>query len=275
MGAVPTYTTLKLQLDGPVADLRLHRPEAANALDSTMWDEIPQALSWLSQQNSVRVAVISGEGKHFCAGIDVAMLADLFELTADASRPTRGRESLLAFIEHAQAGFNAIEQARMPVIAAIHGACIGGAVDLIAACDVRLCSSDARFSIKEVDLAVVPDVGTLQRLRHVISHAAVAELSLTAETFNAERALSLGLVSRICEDKAAVLATAGDLARQIAAKSPATVRGIKRNLLWARDHSVRDGLAYTAAWNSAMLVGEDLREAVAAFREKRLPRFED
>jgi len=187
----------------------------------------------------------------------------------------RGREQVLAFIEKAQQAITAVEKCAVPVIAAIHGACVGGAVDLIAACDLRLASRDARFCIKEIDLAVVPDVGTLQRLSHVIGYSQTAELTYSAETFDADKALALGLVSRVLEDKDALLAAATELATTIASKSPATVRGIKRNLVFARDHSVPDGLAYTAAWNAGMLTGEDLSEALAAFKAKRAAVFAD
>ncbi|TJY59519.1 crotonase/enoyl-CoA hydratase family protein [Sinimarinibacterium sp. CAU 1509] len=272
---VPEFETLKIEWVPPLAWLHLNRPSAANAIDFTMWDELPRALAWLNSESSVRVVILGGAGKHFTAGIDFSVLEDLQRKASDPQRETRGREAVLDFIERAQSAFSAFERLRVPVIAAVNGACIGGGVDLIAACDLRLCTRDARFCVKEVDLAIVPDVGTLQRLGHVIGYSAVAELAYTGETFDAARAQALGLVSRICDSNEALIEAATSLARSIAGKSPAAVRGIKRNLLWARDHSVQDGLAYTAAWNAAMLVGEDLREAVDAYRTKRAPTFKD
>ena len=272
---IPAFETVRLVADGPIARLSFNRPNNANAFDRSMWDELPRALEWIGTQRSLRVVVLSGEGKHFTGGIDLSVVSWLMELTADPQRATRGREDVLAFIEKAQHAFNAIERCPVPVIAAIHGACVGAGVDLIAACDLRLCSADARFCVKEIDLAVVPDVGTLQRLSHVIGYSATAELSYSAETFDAQRALALGLVSRVCENKEALLEAAHRLAQDIASKPPTTVRGIKRNLLWSRDHSVHDGLAFVATWNAAMLVGEDLAEAVAAAQQKRNAIFPD
>lgn len=275
METTPDYGTIRVSLEGPVARVCLNRPERANAFDLRMWEDLPRALAWIGAQRQLRAVLLHGEGRHFTAGIDLEVAEWLLDRVADPARATRGREEVLAFIESAQRAISAIEQVPVPVIAAVHGACIGGGVDLIAACDIRLCTADARFSIKELDLAIVPDVGTLQRLCHVIGYSAVAELSYTAETFDGSRALSLGLVSRVCESQDALMRTASDLARTIAAKSPVTVRGLKRNLLWSRDHDVRDGLAYVAAWNTAMLPGEDLREALAARAEQRAARFAD
>ncbi|MGQ0619493.1 MAG: crotonase/enoyl-CoA hydratase family protein [Panacagrimonas sp.] len=271
--AAPSYSTLSLQLEGHVAWLRLNRPDRGNALDQAMWDELPQALGWLDRLPGLRVVVLAGAGKNFCGGIDLSVLDRERNNMLGNPCPTRGRENFLGFIESAQASFNAIEKLRVPVIAAIHGACYGGGVDLIAACDLRICTADTRFCIKEVDVAIVPDVGTVQRLRHVIGYSNVAELTYTAETFDGRRARELGLVSRVCDSVEALQASAAELAAVIAAKSPVTVRGIKRNLLFSRDHSVTDGLAYAAAWNAGMLVGSDLDEAIASHREKRPGRF--
>lgn len=273
--SVPTFDTVRIVLDGAIARVSLNRPEQANALDRRMWEELPRAMEWVGTQRSVRAVVLHGEGKHFTGGIDLSVVRWLFDLTSDPKRATRGREDVLAFIELAQHAFTAVERCPVPVIAAIHGACIGGGVDLIAACDIRLASADARFSIKEIDLAVVPDVGTLQRLSYVIGYSAMAELTYSAETFDAQRALGLRLVSRVVENKDAVLEAANRLAQDIAGKPPTTVRGIKRNLLWSRDHTVQDGLAYAGIWNTAMLVGEDLTEALDAALNKRKPTYPD
>lgn len=265
--------TVQATLDGTIGRITLNRPTKANALDLRMWDELPQALAWLGQQPELRVAVLSGEGRNFCAGIDLTVIQHLHSLTADARCPARGREALLAFIERVQGAFNAIETLQVPVIAAIHGACIGAGVDLIAACDLRLAAEDARFCIKEVDLAVVPDVGTVQRLRHIIGYSTLAQLTYTAATLSAGEARSIGLVSQVRPSQAALLQAATALAAGIAAKSPVAVRGIKRNLLWAREHTVSEGLAYAAIWNAAMLPGEDLRESLEAAVQKRAPSY--
>ncbi len=272
---MPEFDSLRIDIEDAIAYLRLNRPQRANAFHAPLWRSFPAALEWLATQTQVRALIICGEGEHFCSGVDVSMLAELRGLVADPNRATRGREALFDLISRLQASFSAIERYPAPVIAAIHGACIGGGVDLISACDIRLCSADASFCVKEIDLAVVPDVGTLQRLSHVIGYSNVTELSYTAETFGADRAQALGLVSRVEQTPRSLMQTARQMAQSIARKSPATARGIKRNLQWARDHTVQDGLTYTATWNAAMLVGEDLSEAMAAFSEKRAPRFQD
>lgn len=269
------YSSLTIDTAGPIAQLRLNRPDKANAMNLAFWQELPLALAEIDAAEQVRVLILSGNGRHFSAGIDVEALAHLGGMVLGKGCPARAREQLHRFIRDAQAAFSRCEQLRVPVIAAVHGACIGAGIDLIAACDIRLGSLDARYSIKEVDLAVVPDVGTLHRLRHVIGLSAVAELSYTAESFDAARALQLGLVSRNFDDPAALMAGAEAMAATIAAKSPITVRGIKHNLLHARDHSVAEGLAYTAAWNAAMLVSADAQEAMAAQLQKRTPKFAD
>ena len=163
----------------------------------------------------------------------------------------------------------------MPVIAAIHGACIGGGIDMIGACDLRYCTVDARFSIKEVDLAVTADVGTLQRLRHVVGLARLTELAYTGETFDGRKAKAIDLVGEAYETREELMTQVEQLALRIAAKSPITVRGIKHNLLYSRDHSVQEGLEMVAAWNTSMLVSDDLTEAVSAHLQKREAKFAD
>ncbi len=265
--------TVHARLDGHVGRVMLARPDKANAFDLALWEELPQALAWLSRQEELRVVILGGEGRHFCAGIDLSVIEHLGRLASDSACAARGRESLLAFIERVQAAFNAVENLRVPVIAEIQGACIGAGLDLVAACDLRLCTREAKFCIKEVDLGVVPDVGTLQRLRQVIGYSKLAELSYTGETFAGPQALALGLVSQVHESAPLLREAVERLAADLAAKSPVALRGIKRNLLWSRDRSVHDGLAYVAAWNAAMMPGEDLRESLAAALQKRKPSY--
>lgn len=275
MTTIPSFSTLSIELQDHVAWLRLNRPDKINALNMAMWQELPQALTWLDRQASVRVLVLAGSGKHFCAGIDLAILQHHRDAIADAACASRSREGFFDFIESAQQAFNAFEKLRVPVIAAIHGACIGGGLDLIAACDLRIATVDARFCIKEVDVAIVPDVGTIQRLRHVMSYSVLAELTYTGEVFDGHRAAQLGLVSRVCDTTDALWLAAAELAATIAAKPPVAIRGIKRNLLFSRDHSVADGLAYAAIWNAGLTVGSDLDEAIAAQQEKRSAHYKD
>lgn len=269
------FQTLKVVIHEHIAWLKLDRPNKANAMNLAMWDELPKAAAWLDEQPGVRVVILCGEGKHFTAGIDLEVLGHLSQMVNKKGCAARARENLHTFIRKAQDSFSAFEKLRMPVIAAVHGACIGAGVDLIAACDLRYCSADAQFSIKEVDLAVTADVGTLQRLRHVIGLPRLTELTYTAESFSGAKAEAIGLVGRAYGTREELMAEAEKLARNIAAKSPITVRGIKRNLLWSRDHSVQDGLEYIAAWNAGMLVSDDATEAMMAVLQKREAKFAD
>jgi enoyl-CoA hydratase/carnithine racemase len=270
------FKTLRIDIADHIAWLRLNRPDKANAFSMDMWDELPKATAWLDEQTAVRAVVLCGEGKHFTAGIDMQALMTVGQkVMGNKGCPARGREDVLKFIRHAQDGFSSIEKLRMPVIAAVHGACVGAGVDLIAACDLRYSTVDARFCIKEVDLAVTADVGTLQRLRHVIGLPLLTELSYTAETFDGRRAEQIGLVGRAYATREELMAEAEQMARTIASKSPITVRGIKRNLLWSRDHTVQDGLEMVATWNAAMLISDDAGEAMAAQMQKRPAKFAD
>jgi enoyl-CoA hydratase len=174
-----------------------------------------------------------------------------------------------------QGAFNAIERAPFPVIAAVHGACVGAGVDLITACDLRIAAADAFFAIEEIHIGMAADVGTLQRLPKLIAPAVAAELAYTGRRFPAEEARGYGLVSAVHADRDAVLAAAFDLARSICAKSPLAIAGIKRNLAYARDHSVADGLDYIATWNGGMLRAGDLMAAVQAKMAKQAATFPD
>ena len=267
--------TLKIDIREHVAWLRLNRPDKANAFSLTMWDEFPQAVDWLGRQAEVRVVIVCGEGRHFTAGIDLEALAHLAAMVSGKGCAGRERENLHQFIRHAQDAFNSLERLRVPVIAAVHGACIGAGIDLISACDLRYSTLDAKFSIKELDLAVTADVGTLQRLRHVIGLPRLTELAYTAETFDGRKAQAIGLVGQAYETQDELMREAEAMARRIAAKSPLTVRGVKHNLLYSRDHSVREGLEMVAAWNSGMLISDDIQEALTAQLQKREPKFAD
>ncbi|MBL6750658.1 MAG: crotonase/enoyl-CoA hydratase family protein [Nevskia sp.] len=269
------FKTIKIDLDGPLAWLRMNRPDKANAFNHDLWEEIGQAAAFIDRQPQVRVAILCGEGKHFTAGIDLEVLDEQNRSTSKIDCPARARELILHFIEHAQAAFTRIEQMRVPVIAAVHGACIGAGVDLVAACDLRYATADARFCIKEVDLAVVADVGTLQRLRHIIGLARLTELTYTAETFDGRKAEAIGLTGGTYASRDELFAAAEKMARRIAAKSPLAVRGVKRNLLYARDHTVAEGLQYTATWNAAMLISNDATESLAAYLGKRESKYQD
>ena len=268
------FQTLKVGLAGQVATIELNRPEQANAMEARMWAELRDAMRWLDETADARVGVISGAGKHFTAGIDLGMLAGMkAQITDDCDG--RAREKLRRVILDLQDTFSSIERCRKPVIAAIHGACVGAGIDLVSACDLRYCSADAFFSVKEIDVGLTADVGTLQRLPHLVGEGIARELVYTGRKVSGAEAKELRLVNHCYADRDALMAAMRELAATLAAKPPLALRGCKEMITYARDHSVADGLNYVATWNAAMLMSTDLDESLAAGREKRAPKFLD
>ena len=268
------YATLAVTLEEAVAQVEFARPERANAFNGTMWRELGAVMQWADATPAVRAVVLSGRGKHFTAGIDLGFLQ---EMQADiaALGPGRREERLLQIILELQATVSAIEHCRKPVVAAIHGACVGGGIDITSACDLRYAAATARFAVKEIDVAIVADLGTLQRLPRLVGEGRARELALTGREFSADEAAAMGFVNTVLPDATTTLAHALGVARAIAAKSPLAVRGTKETLNFSRDHSVAEGLAFVAARNAALLAAPDVPEAIRAQAEGRTPRFED
>ena len=267
------YTAFKVELSNHIAHVQINRPEKINAMNAAFWREIVEIFQWIDETDEARVVGISGAGKHFSSGIDLMMLASLAnELGKDVGRNAR---LLRRKILEMQASFNAVDNCRKPVLAAIQGYCIGGAIDLIAACDMRYAASDAQFSIKEIDMGMAADVGTLQRLPRIIGDGVLRELAYTGRTIGAEEAQRIGLVNRSYDDHGALLDGVFAIAAEIAGKSPIAVAGTKEMLSYMRDHRIDDGLEYIATWNAAMLQSTDLRVAVAAHMSKQKPEFAD
>ncbi len=258
---------------GAVAHVAMNRPASANAMNPEFWDGLPMLMGELEAYQTVRACVISGEGKHFSSGMDLAAFNGIAAIFRE--EPGRAAYKLRELILRLQASLSALEKARFPVIAAIHGACIGGAIDIVTACDLRLASADAFFAIEEINIGMAADVGTLQRLPKLIAPAIAAELAYTGRRFDAAEAKAIGLVSKVHESREAVIDAALALAHQFAARSPLAMAGIKRNLAFSRDHSVADGLDYIATWNGGMLRAEDLMEAIGARAQKREALFKD
>ncbi|WP_348738420.1 crotonase/enoyl-CoA hydratase family protein [Pseudomonas rhodesiae] len=267
------YQAFVVELNGNVAHVQINRPEKINAMNAAFWTEIIDIFQWIDDTDAVRAVVLSGAGKHFSSGIDLMLLASVAnDLGKDVGRNAR---LLRRKILELQASFNAVDNCRKPVLAAIQGYCIGGAIDLISACDMRYAAEDAQFSIKEIDIGMAADVGTLQRLPRIIGDGMLRELAYTGRMFGAEEARSIGLVNRVYADHDSLLAGVLEIARDIAAKSPIAVTGTKAMISYMRDHTVNDGLEYVATWNSAMLQSNDLRVAIAAHMSKQTPEFVD
>ncbi|GAA4089281.1 crotonase/enoyl-CoA hydratase family protein [Zhongshania borealis] len=270
----PSYTTLAVRLEEHVAWVALNRPEKANAMNEAMWDEIQSCFEWLDDEVSVRAVVLCGEGKHFCAGIDLAMFASLGQ-SAEGLEKSRFIEQFRKVILRLQGNLTAIERCRKPVIAAIQGSCVGGGVDIVSACDMRFCCEGAKFSIKEIDIGMVADVGTLQRLPHIVPQGIVRELAYTGRNVYGAEAEKIGLVNHAYDSYEEMIEAVSELAQNIARKSPLAIRGTKQMLLYTRDHSVADALNYQATWNAGMLSFEDVMLAIGASSEGKLADFKD
>ena len=268
------YNALTFSVANKIATITMNRPKKANALNRTLWFELGEALDEADENDEVRVVVLRGEGKHFTSGIDYSLIAET--VGAVASLPEGKKQSLMRrHILELQDAFSKAERCRKPVIAAIHGSCIGAGIDLISACDIRYASAQATFSIKEVDLAIVADIGTLQRVPAIIGEGYTRELALTARRFDATEADRIGLVNRVFDDRKSLDEHVLQVACEIASKSPLATRGTKQVLNYSRDHSVENGLNYVATWNSAMLLSADAQEAMGAMFEGRAPNFSD
>ncbi|CRM77130.1 crotonase/enoyl-CoA hydratase family protein [Pseudomonas sp. 58 R 3] len=267
------YHAFIVELTGNVAHVQINRPEKINAMNAAFWTEIIDIFQWVEDTDAVRAVVLSGAGKHFSSGIDLMMMASV----ANSFGKDVGRNARLLRrkILELQASFNAVDTCRKPVLAAIQGYCIGGAIDLISACDMRYAAEGAQFSIKEIDIGMAADVGTLQRLPRIIGDGMLRELAYTGRPFGAEEARSIGLVNRVYPDQDSLLAGVMEIAHEIASKSPIAVAGTKAMISYMRDHTVNDGLEYVATWNSAMLQSNDLRVAIAAHMSKQKPEFVD
>jgi len=273
---------LSIEQDEWVATVWLDRPEARNAMGVDLWRDLPVAMEAVSRDQRVRAVVIAAKGPHFSVGLDLKAMGNLLagggssaEADGAAAPPSMAARARGARSEvlRLQDSITAVARCPKPVIAAVHGYCIGGGVDLIAACDIRLASADAVFSVREAKMAIVADLGSLQRLPGIISAGHLAELAYTARDISAERAKEIGLVNDVAEDAEGVLKASRALAAEIAANSPVAVQGTKAVLAANDGRTVAEGLDYVATWNAGMLASDDLVEAVTAFMEKRTPKF--
>lgn len=267
------YQHFQVSIDEYIATVSFHRPEKANALHLPAWEEMQNIFETLDQDDSVRVIILTGTGKHFCAGIDLEVLMNIQEFQK-ISCEGRKREKLQQFIHKLQKTVTALEACRKPVLAAVSGACVGGGLDIIAACDLRFCTEDAYFSLKEIDLGMVADLGSLQRLPYLIGPGKTAELAYTGRMISGQEATAMGLVNHSFPDTDALQSAVRKTAQSIAEKSPLSIRGIKQVMQYARDHSVRDSLDQISIWNAAMFLSNDLEEAFRATRTGTVPKFE-
>jgi enoyl-CoA hydratase len=257
-----------------VATLWLDDPERRNVLGAAFWEELPLRMRELGEDPAVRVVVIAARGKHFTIGLDLKAFGGLLG-GANEPAPSENvrRQRLLAGIKRMQASITAVADCPKPVVAAVQGYCIGGGVDLITACDIRLASADAIFSVRETKIAIVADVGTLQRLPAIVGQGHLNELVFTGRDVPAARAREMGLVNEVLPDAAALHDATQTMATEIATNSPLAVQGAKAVLRASRGRSVAEGLDYVALWNTSFVQSNDVVEAMSAFLEKRPPKF--
>ncbi|MFP6748803.1 MAG: crotonase/enoyl-CoA hydratase family protein [Alphaproteobacteria bacterium] len=267
------YETLSLNVEGGIAHVRLIRGSEFNTMNRAFWPEMVAVFGEIDHLPAARVVVLSAAGKHFTSGLDLNDFAA--GLVGGDGEPARQAEALRRTVLHMQETMTVLDRCRLPVLAAIQGACIGGGIDLISACDMRYCAEDAFFSIQETNIGMTADVGTLQRLPHIMPHGIVRELTFTGRRMMAGESREWGLVNQVFADHEALLAGVMAIAAEIASKSPIATVGNKEMLNYARDHSIQDGLNYIATWNAAMLSRADLGEAFKAKQEKRAPEYDD
>ena len=268
------YTAFDYAVADAVATITLNRPEKRNAMTREFWDGMKAAFGLIGEDPAIRAVVIASTGPHFTAGIDLALLAELIE-DSSGLEESRKREWLRRSILDFQESFSVMERARVPVLAAVQGGCIGGGMDMITAADMRYCTADAFFQVKEIEVGMTADVGTLQRLPRTMPDGLARELCYTGRRMAADEAQACGFVNAVYPDHATMLDEVAAIARRVAAHSPLAVTGTKEMLNYGRDHSIADGLNYIATWNAGMIVSDDLRKAAAAMQSRERPEFEN
>jgi len=258
-----------------VAHIVLNRPDELNSMTPAFWRELPRLVDEISDRGSARAIVLSSTGKHFSAGMDISVFTG-GDLEDDSNVETgRARASLRYNVLHLQDTFTAFERARMPVLAAMQGGVVGGAVDMVTACDMRYATADAWFCIHEINIGMTADVGTLQRLPKLVPEGIVRELAYTGDRMPAARAKEVGLVNEVFEDHATMIDGVVEIAQRIASRSPLAVHGTKEIINYTRDHSTADSLQYMAAWQTGMFQPTDLMESFGAQAEGREPEYDD
>ena len=276
--AQTAYECFDVEFDAGVAHIRLKRPEAMNTMVRAFWRELPTIVNDINEKAKARCIVISSTGKHFCAGMDLAVFTSPDGAAGERSVPVdrhNAAETMRFQVRTLQDSFTCLDQARMPVLVAIQGGCIGGAVDMVSACDIRYATADAFFCIQEINIGMTADVGTFPRRWGLIPQGWVRELAYTGRRLTALRAKEIGLVNEVFDSHEALLDHVMVTAREIATKAPLAVTGSKVMINYARDHSIADGLDYIAVWQGGMFSGPHMAEAFAAKQERRETQFPD
>lgn len=258
-----------------IAHIVLNRPDEFNSMTPDFWSELPQLVDEISDRGSARAMVVSSTGKHFSSGMDISVFTDGGLDNDNEVEVGRARSTFRYNVLHLQDTFTAFERARMPVLAAVQGGVVGGAVDMVTACDMRYATADAWFCIQEINIGMTADVGTLQRLPKLIPEGIVRELAYTGDRMSADRAKEVGLVNEVYPDHESLIDGVLEIATRIASRSPLAVHGSKEMINYTRDHSTGDALRYMAAWQTGMFQPTDLMESFGAQMEKRDPVYDD
>lgn len=270
------WTCFDVSIEAGVAHLRLNRPDAFNAMNRDFWNELPAIVRDINDNARARCIVISSTGKHFSAGMDLSVFTDGAGVVPEAQKDRQNAaESFRRHVHHLQDTFSCLDESRMPVIVAVHGGVIGGAVDMTSACDIRYAAADAFFVIQEINIGMTADVGTFPRLCKLIPEGWVRELAYTGRRLPAQKAKEIGLVNEVFDSHEAVVEHALATAREIASKSPLAVAGSKVMINYARDHTIKDALDYIAVWQTGMFSPAHMMEAFQAKAQKRDPEFPD
>ncbi len=270
------YECFDVAVSDKVARIRMNRPDKANSMIAAFWRELPEIVDGLSASGDVRAIVLEAEGRHYCSGMDLSVFAGNDDVRPGGSgHRSRRNERFRSTAMKLQDTFTALERSRVPVLCAIQGACVGGAIDMISAADMRYATADAFFSIAEINIGMTADVGTLQRMPKLVAEGIVRELAYTGRKWSAQEAFEAGFVNKVYDDHEALLAGVLEIAAEIASKSPMAIWGTKQTMHYTRDHSVADGLEFIANWNAAHFDTDDMAEAFAAQMEQRPAEFPD
>ncbi|MEL6322714.1 MAG: crotonase/enoyl-CoA hydratase family protein [Pseudomonadota bacterium] len=270
-----TYECFEVSIEDKIAHIRLSRGDALNTMTRDFWNELPEIVRAIDAGALARVIVISSSGKHFSAGMDLSVFAQSGAVHSENRDQYLAAEQFRSNIRQIQSSFNALEEARCPVLIAIQGGVIGGAIDMIAAGDIRWCTSDAFFCIQETNIAMTADVGTFPRLQRYVPEGWVKEMAYTGRRIPAGTAKEIGLVNGVFESQDAMMDHVMATAKEIVAKDPLAVTGCKVLINYGRDHSTADTLDYIGVWNAGMMPASHMKEAFMATAEKREPEFPD
>lgn len=274
MSTLLNYQSFDVIVTNHIAHIAFSRPEALNTMNQDFWAELPQCINAIETHTDARVIVVSSTGRHFTAGMDLSVFADAGTLPTQGE-PGRLAENLRRLVLQLQGSLSSLEQARIPVLAAIQGGCIGGGLDLVCAADMRYCTEDAFFTIKETEIGMTADVGTLQRMPKLMPEGVVRELAYTGRRLHAKEAQQLGFVNQVFANHEALLEGVMAIAKQIAQHSPLAVVGCKAMLNYSRDHTVADSLNYMATWQAGMFRIEEIMQTMQAQQQQKQPQYDD